>query len=109
MKVDGIDVSNVKSWEELQRYTAILFRQVTSILNNGIVLSDNFNAKIVSVTFNVANSDVSFSHGLARAPIGYISIGNSAAMQIYNGAAANTTDIMFLRSSATGTAQVLVF
>lgn len=109
MKIDGIDVSNVKTWEELQRYAAILFRQITTVLNNGIVFGDNFNAKIVSVNFTAANSDVSFSHGLGRAPIGYISIGNSAAMQIYNGSAANTTDIMFLRSSAIGTAQILVF
>jgi len=46
---------------------------------------------------------------LGRVPSGYILINASAAMIIYNGGSANTANDIFLKSSAVGSGQILVF
>jgi len=95
--------------EEANRYTAKAFKNLEAIVNNGVTLYDNFDAKFLTVTFVVADTDVATLHGLGRVPNGYIILGTSAAMSVYDGVSANTTSILYLRSNAAGRCRIMVF
>lgn len=95
--------------EELPRFLTLFGEQVARALNSGLDFETNFNSKFVSITFSATNTDTSVAHGLGRVPAGYIIIGLSAALTVYDGVGANTATNLFLRASATGTARLLVY
>lgn len=95
--------------DKLTRYLAIFGDDVLSTLNGGLDFETNFNAKIVTVTFSSTSADVAVTHGLGRAPVGYIPLTLSADMTIYTGSSPGTSSLLYLRSSATGTAKLLIF
>jgi hypothetical protein len=104
----GVDFDKVPE-DELTRYLSIFGAAVLQAINGGLDFSTNFNGKIVSVTFSSANNDTAVSHGLGRAPVGYIPVRLGAAMTLYDGTMANTTSLLYLKSSATGSASVFIF
>lgn len=95
--------------QEAFKYTTLALEQIGQLLNNGLSLSDNFDAKILTITFTAANTDLATVHGLGRVPTSYIQIGQTAAMSIYDGASANTSSLIYLRSDAAGTVRLVVF
>lgn len=95
--------------EEMPRYLTLFGDQVVRTVNGGLDFQTNFNGTVVSLTFSATNTDTSVAHGLGRVPTGYLIIGRTANMGIYNGAASNTATNLILRSSSVGTASVLVF
>lgn len=101
------DVDRVKP-EDFPRYVSIFLSQVTTMTSNGLNFTENFDGKTLTITFSAANVDVAGIHGLGRAPNGYIVLGTTAAMSIYDGASANTAQLIYFRSSAVGTARILV-
>lgn len=103
------DIDRLEGEEEVKRWVAIALDQVGQILNNGLLFSDNFNAKILTVTFPVANVEVASLHGLGRVPSGYIQVGQTAATIVYDGSSANTASLLYLRASAAGTVRILVY
>lgn len=103
----GID--RLEKPEDAPRFTSLALAQVQQILNNGILFSDNFDAKQLSITFSTANTDTAAIHGLGRVPSGYILVGANAAMNVYDGASTSTSQVLYLKSSATGTARLLVY
>lgn len=105
---EGSDIDRLKP-EEQPRYITRFLTQVAEAMNNNLSFVDNFNASTVAVPFSTANTDTAVLHGLGRVPVGYIVIGQNAAMSVYDGASANTTSLLYLRSSAVGTARLLVY
>lgn len=95
--------------EELARFVEIYCDDVTAVVNGGLDFQTNFNAKIVSAVFSSANTTVGVSHGLGRVPSGYIVVGLSAAMTVFNGSGSNTTSVIYLQASAAGSASLLIF
>lgn len=95
--------------DQLPRFTQKALENIASILNNGVLFSDNFNAKTLTFTFSAANIETAVIHGLGRVPTGYIQVGSSAALTVYDGASANTSSLLYLRASALGTGRVLVY
>lgn len=95
--------------EDVKRFTNIALEQIKQMLNNGLLISDNFNAKQLNITFSVANVDQAAIHGLGRVPTGYIVIGTTTALNVYDGASTSTSQVLYLRSSATGTARLVVY
>ena len=61
----------------------------------------------LEVIFEAVDEDVELVHNLERTPLGFLVIGLSAAMVVYNGSAAPTESTFTLRSSALGSALVL--
>lgn len=102
------DVSNVKG-DDVQRFVSAFLTQTQDAINGNLTFSENIKAKVVSVNFTSANNQVQVSHGLGQTPTGYILVGSSAAMSLYNGTSANTGELLYIRSSAVGSASVLVF
>lgn len=60
------------------------------------------------VFFTSAGADVNVPHGLGRIPAGYLVVGRSASITVYDGAAPSSADYLVLRASGAGSAQVLV-
>lgn len=108
-KVSNTDVGNLSSYEQLQRFSANLFREIRTVVNNGITFTDNFNAKVVSVSFATANEEVRIEHNLGRIPTGYLLLQTSAATTLYDGVSPNTVDYVFIRASGVADTTVMVF
>lgn len=94
--------------EQVQEYVDKFCNNVVEVVNGGLDFG-NFNGKSMSVTFSSANVDTAVPHNLGRVVGSYLVLSCSAAMQIYNGTAQSTGAILYLRSSAAGTAQIIVF
>lgn len=95
--------------EEVQRFTDIALDNIAQVINGNLSFQDNFNAKILTVTFSTANVDVASAHGLGRVPSYYICIGSTTATTLYDGSSANTASLIYLRATVATTARVLVF
>lgn len=94
---------------DMPRWLTIFLSEVKRALNNGLNFSDNFDGRVLEVTFSAANSDQIVNTGLRRIPQNYIVINRSANMTVYNGNAASSVGTIYLRSSAVGTARLLIF
>lgn len=107
MKVSQFDTSNLNQ-ADFMVFVSKMLNDVKSILNGGLLVQDNCSFKVADVQFTAANSEVKINHSLGRLPLGYILIGASAAMSLYNGVTASSVQDIYVRSSATGSATILV-
>ena len=103
------NIDRLNEPKEMARYIAIIFDQLQRLLNNGLGFADNFDAKIVSMTFSSANADTTIGHNLSRVPSGYVVLSSTAALSVYNGSRASTAQNLTLRANATGTVSLLIF
>lgn len=62
----------------------------------------------LEVKFTSAGVDVVVAHGLERVPIGYLVVGKSAGVTVYDGATPSSRDYLVLRATGAGTVRVLV-
>jgi len=106
-KVTDMDTSTAQP-SEFQRYSSIQMQNVVTILNKGIQIRDNFDCTIADVEFASANADVEVSHNLSRPPLGYFAVGLSAAMIIYTGSVPANSSKITLKSSAAGSAKIVI-
>ncbi len=95
--------------KDLDDFVSVFAQDVVHIVNGSLDFDTNFNAKEVTVNFTSANADTSVGHGLGRVPTRYIMTSASAAMSIYAATIASTSNTISLRSSAIGTATVLIY
>lgn len=101
------DVASLKP-EEVQKFLDLFLQETVRVVNGGLGL-ENFDGKVLSITFGVANVDTTLAHNLGRVPSGYIVTGASAACSVYNGSAANTSANIILRSDAPATVGLWVY
>ena len=95
--------------KEVARFSSMLFDQIASLLNNGLRFSDNFDAKLLDITFSAASTNSALNHGLDRVPAGYLVLRRSANITVYDGTSSWNASTMYLGSSGAGTVKVLVF
>lgn len=95
--------------KEVPRYTEIWATEISRILTRGLDFQSNFDASTVEATFLAANTDTIISHGLKRAPVGYIVTASNAAMAVYSGSGVTDDQVISLKSSSAGTATILFF
>ena len=98
------DLAGVKL--QVQRFA----NEVEQTVNNGLSFADNFKAQILVVNFTSANTNTQINHQLGSVPTGYIPIGKSVSLDIYDG----STDVfnktfVTLKSSAIGSATIMIF
>jgi hypothetical protein len=94
--------------EKVPEYLDKFAQDVTQKVNGQLDFS-NMNVQIISVNFSTANVSQAFSHTLGRVPKGYIPHGQSFNGNIYNGTNGSTASTIYLRSSAVGTANILLY
>lgn len=100
---------NIENTKEEQRIVTLtrFLKQVYTILNRGINPQDNFRGAILNCEFTSADTSIIFKHNLSFTPQYYLVAGISVNMVIYEFVANNVN--ISLKSSAVGTAQILVF
>lgn len=107
------DTSNVKTLDDVIRFSAICIGKIVSAINGNIDLIDNGTNVILAFNFPQINTDVGVAHSLGTVPRGYIKIGGNGAsgiIQLQDGKSANTNKTLYLQSgSGIGTASILVF
>lgn len=102
-------IENIREDKEKFRYIQLYLQDNTNQVNGGLEILKNLRQSVVSATFTSANTDTTFNHSLNSVPNGFIVIWLSAAMTVYNGSINASNTQITLRSSAVGTAQVLLF
>ena len=106
----GQGIDKQATLEDLSRQTQIFANAVDDVVNGGITFQDNFRAQIIGVTFSAANMDTQINHSLGILPIGYLVIGKSVALDVYNGSSSVLTkQFLTLKSSVIGNATIMVF
>lgn len=106
--VTRLTLSNVRNQEELIRYASQDISSIADILNGGLDFT-NFRAATVDVVFKAANSSQQVTHKLGKIPTGYIVVKKSVSMVVYDGVGDATDQDIFLKSSAIGTARLVIF
>lgn len=110
MKLDGMDAFNrLTEGKEIARFMTIFSGNVGNILNSGISFADNFKGQLLTCVFPSANTDTVFAHQLNAVPTGYLSLGQDAALIVYDGTNVFQRDVVTLRASAAGTARVFIY
>lgn len=94
---------------DLERFLEIFADDVKRVVNGNLDFQTNFRAKLISVVFTSANTNTTVFHGLGQAPTGYIVSKLSAPMTVYDGTLESNKTTITLRSSAAGTALLLIF
>lgn len=102
-------IENLSDIEDVKRYTSIALDAIVDEVNGNLTVKDNLSMKLVSVTFTVSNSEILISHGLGRAPLGFLVASLTNAATIYDGVSENGATNYYLRASATCGAKVLFF
>lgn len=97
------------SAEDMPRRLNQFGEDVVAQVNGGLDFSTNFNASEVSVSFTAANTDTPIAHGLGRVPTRYILTGSTVALGLYDGSIKASSSIIYLKSSAVGTASILIY
>ena len=71
-------------------------RQITEICRSALD-----NSFVYTVTLPAPGMEFSIKHGLDRAPIGYMIVGDDDAVvkKLYDGTTANTKELLYLRST----------
>lgn len=103
------NLGNLQEIEELSRFVAQFAQDVVSVVNGNLSLLENLKGTLVDVTFSAISTDVQIPHQLRSVPTGYIVVGRSADIQVFDGAAENTSQFLYVRASALGTARLYVF
>lgn len=102
------DMGNVKSLRDIIRYITVFAKDLIENINGNLEFDSNIKSSTIEVTFASANVEQGIRHGLKRIPTGYIVKRASVACSIYDGGTKNTSDAIFLKSSAAGTVTLIV-
>lgn len=103
------DLANIEKIEDFQKFASISIRDIVDLLNGKLDLIENLDTSVVTVVFTASATNVSLVHTLDRVPMGYIVVGRSAGITVYDGTTANTDKLIYVRASGAGTVKILVF
>jgi hypothetical protein len=102
------DFSQVEDVEQLKRFSSIVVRELVDVVNGNLSFGDNFKCTVATVSFPSADVEQQIFHNLGRAPVGYVLVSANVAMNLYDGGSANTASELYLKSSAVGTAKIII-
>lgn len=107
------NVSNVRTWEDLRRYTANFFEKLPGILNGNIQFGDNIRSQgPFDFTISTGSEVVGISHTLGFVPAGYLLVYQTTSAVIY-AADSNTypwtKSTIYLTASAAVAGRVILF
>jgi len=103
------NVDNIEDPDQKMAAITIFLKDIYSVINKNVAVSENLKGGLVTVQFTAANTDTQVRHQLAFVPQNYFVCGLSAEMVIYDATRANDNSFAYLRSSAIGTARVFLF
>lgn len=107
-------LQNAADLTQLRRFVSKFFNDVLIQFNGNVQFGTNIlSSGPFTVTFTAPNVATAVNHNLGLAPQGYLIIQSSAAMNIYKSPGQGsgidwTPSVIYLNSSAAGTAQIYV-
>lgn len=106
-----LTISNLKTLDDVIRFNSIVFDEFLRVFSGNISFTDNMFVSRQVVAFTAANTDTVVPHKLGVIPTGYLKVGSTAAMTLYDGQPSSkwTENYIYVRSSALGSATILVF
>ena len=105
----NLTASNVKTWEDLRRFATQDVETLTRVINGRLGLTDNCQTSLLTFVFTAASSTVGSKHTIGIVPNGYILVGSTVDIGVFDGNRPNTSEDIYLQASGAGTARVLVF
>jgi len=109
VKLKVFNLFNLKTLEELARFTSIMMNDVIRVINGELSFQDNLNTKFVDVSFTAANTETIINHDLGRIPSGYFVVTSNAATSVYSSTTASTQSLIYLKASAISEVKLIVF
>lgn len=106
---DIAEISNLKTLEDVTRFTAVNFKNVIDVLSGNLTFADNFSAKILTFTFPVAGQSYQIQHNLGHIPVGYLVLKRNSTSIILDGGPPNTAQYINLQASVGGTVTLMIF
>lgn len=113
MKFQGNDVSNLESWEELRRFTALNFRNASNAINGNLEFGGNIKGtEPISFKITSANQIIQVSFNLPYVPSNFLITFKDANSNIW---AANvsqypwTNQKAFITASAAVSGKIILF
>ena len=103
------EIQNLTTLDDVKRFVNSWLTNITDNINGNLEFDINLRTTTVTVVFVQANVDVGIFHGLNKSPNGYFKASSSAALTLYDGAGLTTNKVIYLRSSAVGTAKILFY
>lgn len=103
------DVTRPKEDADKFRYIQLALQDIIQQLNGNIEITTNLKISIVDTNFASANVNTTINHNLGRVPQGYIEVGKSVSLNVYDGTVNSSTQTITLRSSAVGRAKLLFY
>lgn len=97
--------SNIQDDATFRRYLSDFASTSADVINGELEFDLNIRSQSKTVTFSSANTDLGIQHTLNRRNLRFIVAGKNAACDIYHGAASDTANLIYLRSTV---AQVTV-
>lgn len=103
-------LSQVKSWEDLRRFTSMVIEAIASEVNGKLDIGQNLRTSGPhSVTFASASDVQALPHTLNRVPQGIMVINLNSAIVVYQPASpAWSANTIYLQASGAGTATLYV-
>jgi hypothetical protein len=102
-------IINLTNPADIQKWTQIMLRSIVDEFNGRVSFVDNVQGVVLPVEFTAADTTVEVTHALNYIPNGYVLVGSSAAMVIYDGDGVSTRSVIYLKSDAIGTARIKIF
>ena len=105
----GTELTSLNDDKTKFRYIELFNQEVKAILNGSIEILRNIEGKVQTLVILEADTDTPVKHRLGHVPLGYLVIGQSADMGIYDGLSGSNGTNIFFRANALGTARVFIF
>jgi len=102
------DLSNVKTLEDLIRYSSQGFNQLHDILGGSVEFDSNILSQTVSVRFAQANVHQAVTHSLNKKGLRYIVVDKLAACDIYHDATRDNISQIYLASTVATTVTLIL-
>lgn len=102
------DLSNIKTLEDLVRYSSQGFNQLHDILEGNVEFDSNIKSQTVQIRFAQANVGQFVTHRLNRKGLRYIVVDKLAACDIYHDATRDNVSQIFLISTVATTVTLIL-
>lgn len=106
--VTKLSNAHVPTWEELRRAVSQDLQVLTAAINGRLSLIDNVQSSFLTVVFP-GTGTLKIPHTLGIVPTGYITVGLTADIRVFDGVGTWTKQDIYLRASGAGTARLLLF
>lgn len=113
MQIERVDIGKALPETDfdrnLEKSFIRLMEQLSEILNGGILLSDNFNGYMTTITTSATpGTETAITHNLKRTPTGYIVLEKDKAAHIYKGSSGKNATTYYVASDVASVTVTLI-